>query len=185
MTGITFTDVPGRIQCCNRAYASMLGYREDELLGRNVRELIHPEDREKNMTEIQRLLAQEIPSDRSRRATYNNLRQRGPGNWHSVARTCYKRWQIWSAFERSWPCGNQLDPQFGQGRGGDVPNDLGEHDGPAVTAPAASGFGSTVLRRVTKESLDAEVELDYGAAGLVWRLQCRAAEVLEKGRTAR
>ncbi len=57
-----------------------------------------------------------------------------------------------------------------------------ERGGPDVMAPARRGFGSTVLCRVAKESLDAQVELDYPSTGLVWRLQCAAGEVMETGR---
>ncbi len=54
-----------------------------------------------------------------------------------------------------------------------------ERGGPAVTAPVQAGFGSTVLCQVAKESLDAKVELNYASTGLVWRLQCPAAEVID------
>jgi hypothetical protein len=47
--------------------------------------------------------------------------------------------------------------------------------------PASTGFGSTVLCDVAKQSLDAQVELDYAATGLVWRLQCPAGAVMETG----
>ncbi len=56
-----------------------------------------------------------------------------------------------------------------------------ERGGPTVTAPAQAGFGSTVLCQVAKESLDAQVELNYAPTGLVWRLQCPAGEVMETG----
>ena len=59
-----------------------------------------------------------------------------------------------------------------------------ERGGPAVMAPASPGFGSTVLRRVAKESLQAQVELDYASTGLVWQLQCPAGEVMETGGSA-
>ncbi len=57
-----------------------------------------------------------------------------------------------------------------------------ERGGPPVTAPPTTGFGSTVLCQVAKESLEAKVELDYASTGLVWRLQCPAGEVMETGR---
>ena len=60
-----------------------------------------------------------------------------------------------------------------------------ERGGPAVRAPARTGFGSTVLRRVAKESLDAQVELDYASTGLVWRLQCPAREVVDVSHSTR
>jgi PAS domain S-box-containing protein len=312
-TAIGFTDLQGRIQCCNRAYASMLGYREDELMGRNFADLIHPEDREENMAEIRRLLAQEIPSfeilnryiakngapiwvhkhisslkdasgrpthilalvmdmsERKRHEDHINLLMREVNHRsknmlalvQAVARQTLAakpeefierfgaRIRALSASQdllvkSEWK-GVNLDElirsQFGHfedligsrielkgppmvisanaaqaigmalhelatnaGKYGALSNAHGraeiswdlkpakgkegifvmtwrEHDGPAVAAPAAAGFGSTVLRRVTKESLDGEVELDYAADGLVWRLRCRAAEVLEKVRT--
>ncbi len=59
-----------------------------------------------------------------------------------------------------------------------------ERGGPAVTAPAKAGFGSTVLCQVAKESLDAQVELNYASAGVTWRLQCPAGEVMETARSA-
>jgi hypothetical protein len=55
-----------------------------------------------------------------------------------------------------------------------------ERGGPFVRVPASTGFGSTVLRRAAKESLDAQVELDYASTGLVWRLQCPAGKVKER-----
>ena len=54
-----------------------------------------------------------------------------------------------------------------------------EKAGPAVTAPAKRGFGSIVIQRLAKESLDAEVDLDFAAAGLFWCLRCPAKEVVD------
>ena len=56
-----------------------------------------------------------------------------------------------------------------------------EHGGPPVKAPTVTGFGSTVISRVAKMSLDADVELDYAPQGLIWRLECPAERVLEAG----
>ena len=61
-TGIAIADLKGRFQSCNPAYAAMLGYTEDELRALNFPNLIHPEDRETNIVDIQRLLSEEIPS---------------------------------------------------------------------------------------------------------------------------
>ena len=55
-----------------------------------------------------------------------------------------------------------------------------ERGGPIVRAPSSTGFGSTVLCRVAKESLNAQVELNYAPTGLVWRLQCPTGEVTEQ-----
>ena len=54
-----------------------------------------------------------------------------------------------------------------------------ERGGPVVAAPSRTGFGSTVLCQVAKESLDAQVELNYASSGLVWRLRCPAEEIIE------
>src|SRR5262249_3556670 len=54
-----------------------------------------------------------------------------------------------------------------------------ESDGPPVAIPLRRGFGSTVLDTLAKMSLSADVELDYAASGLVWRLTCPADTILE------
>jgi two-component sensor histidine kinase len=54
-----------------------------------------------------------------------------------------------------------------------------ERGAPAVTAPAQRGFGSTVLCRTVKESLNAQVELEFAPVGVNWRLQCTASEIME------
>ena len=61
-TGISITDLEGRFQSCNPAYAAMLGYTEDEIRALNFPDLVHADDREANMVEIRRLLAGEVPS---------------------------------------------------------------------------------------------------------------------------
>ncbi len=55
-----------------------------------------------------------------------------------------------------------------------------EQGGPPVTAPKQSGFGSTVIGPMAKMSLDADIELSYAPEGLLWRLECPAANVLER-----
>ena len=62
--------------------------------------------------------------------------------------------------------------------------DWQERGGPPVTAPERRGFGSTVISRMATESLDAKVDLDFAPAGLSWRLQCPAKEVLDASRFA-
>ncbi len=54
-----------------------------------------------------------------------------------------------------------------------------EQGGPPVKPPARRGFGSTVIQRIVSKSLDAEVDLDFAAEGLSWRLRCPAKEVVE------
>jgi PAS domain S-box-containing protein len=61
-TGIAIADLDGRFQSCNPAYAAMLGYSQQEVRELTCLALIHPEDREANVAQKQRLLAEEIPS---------------------------------------------------------------------------------------------------------------------------
>ena len=53
-----------------------------------------------------------------------------------------------------------------------------EEGGPAVRAPAKHGFGTIVIQRLAKESLEAEIDLDFAASGLFWRLHCPVKEVV-------
>jgi len=55
---------------------------------------------------------------------------------------------------------------------------MASHDGPPVAEPSRKGFGQTVLVRMAKEALDADVQLDYVPDGLKWRLKCAAGNVL-------
>jgi two-component sensor histidine kinase len=54
-----------------------------------------------------------------------------------------------------------------------------ERNGPPVSPPERLGFGSTVVDVMAKRTVDGEVELDYAASGLGWRLTCPAANALE------
>jgi len=54
-----------------------------------------------------------------------------------------------------------------------------EHDGPPVTVPERRGFGTTVSTSMTERSLDGTVQLEYPRSGVVWRLTCPLASVLE------
>ncbi len=54
-----------------------------------------------------------------------------------------------------------------------------ESNGPPTRPPDRRGFGSTVIDSMAKGSLGGEVQLDYGASGLVWRLTCPAANAAE------
>ncbi len=54
-----------------------------------------------------------------------------------------------------------------------------ERGGPPVAPPARRGFGTTVIGRMSRLALDAEVEVDHAPEGLRWRLSCPAARVLE------
>jgi PAS domain S-box-containing protein len=56
-----------------------------------------------------------------------------------------------------------------------------EHGGPPVSPPQHEGFGSTVIASMAKLSVGGDVELRYAPAGVVWRLNCLAGNVLESG----
>lgn len=45
-----------------------------------------------------------------------------------------------------------------------------EIDGPAVTEPKRSGFGTLVTQKMTARGLGGEVEMSYAQTGVVWRL---------------
>lgn len=57
-----------------------------------------------------------------------------------------------------------------------------ERGGPAVTPPADTGFGQTVIVRTVERALAAEVQLKYDADGVRWILQAPLAGVLADGR---
>ncbi|MFO0937381.1 MAG: PAS domain S-box protein [Gemmataceae bacterium] len=61
-TGIGITDPQGRFVQCNPAYCAIFGLSEDELRSADLAELIHPDDRDENMSLIRQLAAEEIPS---------------------------------------------------------------------------------------------------------------------------
>jgi PAS domain S-box-containing protein len=54
-----------------------------------------------------------------------------------------------------------------------------EREGPPVSAPQRRGFGTTVMEVMAGSSVGGAVDLDFAPSGLVWRLTCRAATVLE------
>jgi two-component sensor histidine kinase len=57
-----------------------------------------------------------------------------------------------------------------------------ERNGPPVSPPERSGFGSTVVDSMAKLSVRGEVKLDYAPSGLMWRLSCSAVNALDGGR---
>jgi PAS domain S-box-containing protein len=73
--------------------------------------------------------------------------------------------------------------ELGGGEGEAFEMSWREEGGPAVTAPVTRGFGSIVIQRLVKESLDAEVDLDFAATGLFWRLHCPVKEVMDGRRS--
>jgi CheY-like chemotaxis protein len=54
-----------------------------------------------------------------------------------------------------------------------------EHGEPSPSAPSRRGFGFTVIHDIIRQTFDAEILLDYAPAGLIWRVRCPAAKILE------
>lgn len=53
-----------------------------------------------------------------------------------------------------------------------------ESGGPAVLPPGRSGFGTTIMERITGQSLGGVVVMTYAPTGLVWELHAPAAPLL-------
>ena len=54
-----------------------------------------------------------------------------------------------------------------------------ERGGPPVEEPPQRGYGSNVIKSVAELSFDGQVQLDFAASGLFWRLMCPAARILD------
>lgn len=54
-----------------------------------------------------------------------------------------------------------------------------ETGGPPVLTPEREGFGSTVITRVPRLSLNADVESQFLPEGFFWQMRCEAARVLD------
>ncbi|MGF7184287.1 PAS domain S-box-containing protein [Desulfitispora alkaliphila] len=52
---ICILDLKGRVKKINASVRFVLGYNPEELIGKNILDLIHPEDREKTMAELERI----------------------------------------------------------------------------------------------------------------------------------
>ena len=61
-TGTAIVDLGGNCVCCNPAFAAMLGFRADKLVGKTFSDLVHPDDRAAVMSRISRLIAGETPT---------------------------------------------------------------------------------------------------------------------------
>lgn len=53
-----------------------------------------------------------------------------------------------------------------------------ESGGPAVISPGRAGFGTTIIERITGQSLGGVVVMTYAPTGLVWELRAPAAPLL-------
>ncbi len=58
--GIMIADAEGLIEQCNPAYRELLGYQEEEVVGRKFLDFVHPEDRVANQAQFNQLKTQEI-----------------------------------------------------------------------------------------------------------------------------
>ncbi|WP_052026799.1 HWE histidine kinase domain-containing protein [Rhodovulum sp. PH10] len=83
-----------------------------------------------------------------------------------------------------WP-GGRVTIRWRRTRGpdGDVRVKLTwqEAGGPVVDPPARTGFGSTVIQKLTAASLNATVDLAFDPAGLRWEVDMPATEILSDG----
>ena len=61
-TGMTLQNLEGVYLEVNQAFCEITGYEERDLIGTNYRSVTHPEDLARNVSEMQELLAGEIPS---------------------------------------------------------------------------------------------------------------------------
>ena len=60
--GVAITDGEGRFQECNPAFCRIVGYDHDELLSLTFAEIVHPDDRDANLAQLQRLQVGVVPS---------------------------------------------------------------------------------------------------------------------------
>jgi PAS domain S-box-containing protein len=55
LAGITLSDWSGRLEQCNPAFCALVGYSENELRGKHLGLLLHPDDRDDNIDKVRRL----------------------------------------------------------------------------------------------------------------------------------
>jgi PAS domain S-box-containing protein len=77
-TGISIADLGGGCVACNPAYAAMLGFRPDELVGKTLSDLVHPDDRAAVLSRISGLVAGETPAFE---IDCRSLTRNGEGLW--------------------------------------------------------------------------------------------------------
>lgn len=59
--GIASADLEGRLLDVNPAFAALLGYRREEVIGKRVRDITHPDDREETRRHFEALVRGDIP----------------------------------------------------------------------------------------------------------------------------
>jgi len=55
-----------------------------------------------------------------------------------------------------------------------------EYDGPTVSPPERTGFGSTIITSLPEMTIGGASQLEHAPSGTTWRLTCPAANVLER-----
>jgi two-component sensor histidine kinase len=55
-----------------------------------------------------------------------------------------------------------------------------EHDGPPVSPPDRTGFGSTVITSLAKLTIGGEAQLEHQPSGTIWYLTCPAENALKR-----
>ena len=65
--GMTLVEPEGTLRTVNRAFAAMLGYVPDDLIGRHFRDITHPDDLAADLEHHRRALAGEVESYRLRK----------------------------------------------------------------------------------------------------------------------
>ena len=55
-----------------------------------------------------------------------------------------------------------------------------EHDGPPVSPPERTGFGSTVITSLAKLTIGGEAQLEHEPSGTIWHLTCPVANALKR-----
>ena len=58
--GVAWVSLEFQIEGANEAYCSMVGYREEELIGKHLRDITHPESVEENLHKQSQLVAGKI-----------------------------------------------------------------------------------------------------------------------------
>lgn len=59
--GVVQTDLNGVLTLVNKSYCAIIGYRQEELIGKKFQDLTHPDDVEPQLEQLRRLVAGELP----------------------------------------------------------------------------------------------------------------------------
>jgi PAS domain S-box-containing protein len=81
IVGMVRANLEGRLTFVNQKFCEMLGYKEAELVGKTIRAVTHPADREQSMKQFKRMIAKREPYEWEKRF----LRKDGSILWASVS----------------------------------------------------------------------------------------------------